>query len=184
MGSGGGTIMLHYLGPGNETRSFMHVDRPNSNSGPGQDNIDLSCFQVGQSYELKAKIKLVDENGFPYQCEYNSTNTECDKSCPEFTFVYTNGHGQHFLPISNSITNSWIAEEFNEYYAIFEVPPELLSSANAGFYFRGPRAGVGILLDDVILTAYRGNSHLTTDAYTGPCSSLIISGDADVSSCI
>ena len=181
MGSEGGTILLHYLGPGNETRSFMHVDRPNSNSGPGQENIDLSCFQLGQSYELKAKIKLVDENGFPYHCEYNSLNTECDNSCPEFVFTYMDDNTEQFLLIPNNITDPWIAEEFNEYYAIFEVTQDFLNSPSAGFYFRGPRGGVGILLDDVVLTAYTGNSSPTIDTNPGVCFSLVISGDADVS---
>ena len=184
MGAEGGSIEINNNGPKDSTKSFIHADRPNKNSGPGQENIDVSCFKLFKRYEIKAKIKLVDENGFPYACNKIPSSSACDTSCPLFKFVHLSNSEEKSLPIPNSITDPWIAEEFNEYHAIFEVTQTFLDSVAPGFFFKGPRAGVSIIFDDVSLTKYEGDLEVTeivqTDSLDGSCSSLITSGDAEV----
>ena len=103
MGSEGGSITMHNVGPDGSSKSFMHLERPHYNSGPGQENIDLSCFELNERYELKAKIKLVDGNGFPYQCD-KSPESKCDDPCPMFTFVHLSGGGaEQNFPLHNSL---------------------------------------------------------------------------------
>jgi len=185
MGAEGGSIMLHNVGPDNTTSAFKHVDRPNSNSGPGQENINLDCFALAKRYELKAKIKLVDENGFPFACDKNaSKHIECGTFCPLFNFVHlSDGNDQH-LPLPNNIKTPWMPEEFNEYHSIFEVTQTFLDSVAAGFVMKGPRTGVNIIYDDISLTEYSGSLNTTsvaeTDVLDGPCSFLVVSGDAEI----
>ena len=186
MGAEGGAIMMHNVGPDNTTKAFKHVDRPDSNSGPGQDNIDLDCFEVEKKYELKAKIKLVDENGFPYACNKTTdASSECDTHCPIFNFVHLSNGGEQILPLPNDIVTPWKAEEFNEYHSIFEVSETFLTSISAGFVLKGPRTGISIIFDDVSMTEYNGSLESTAvaeaDALDGPCTSLVVSGDAEVS---
>ena len=185
MGAEGGAIMMHNVGPDNTTKAFKHVDRPDSNSGPGQENIDLDCFELGKKYELKAKIKLVDENGFPFACDKTTDAlSECDTHCPLFNFVHLSDGEEQILPLPNDIVTPWRAEEFNEYHSIFEVSETFLTSISAGFVMRGPRTGVSMIFDDISMTEYEGTLESTTiaetDALDGPCASLVISGDAEV----
>jgi len=67
-----------------QTMSFKHIDRSHFNSDPGQ-AFDVTCLQLGAIYEVKEKIKLYDENGFPFRCKGNFVNDEY--SWPLFTIA-------------------------------------------------------------------------------------------------
>lgn len=184
MGAGGGSIVINNVGPEGATKSFMHLDRPNRNCGPGQKIVDKNFFQLYKKFQLKAKIKLINQHGFPYACNNNPTTSACDCACPELSFVYSSNGVEQYLSIPNSITAPWIAEEFNEYHAIFEVNEAFVNADESSFFFKGPRAGVSIIFDDVSIKEVYGMMSATVSPETlipDSCASLVTSGDADVS---
>ena len=152
-GTGGGLVLMHNEGPMNQTKSFKHINRATFNSGPGQ-LLDLPCLQQGKLYEVKAKIKLMDHNGFPFKCLGNYIND--DFSCPLFTIVVKQPTGDtKYVSKWNDIREvPWYADHFNEFHAIFQVDLDILGGVDAYWYFRGPRADITIALDDVSIKLY------------------------------
>ena len=152
-GTGGGMVMMHNEGPINQTKSFKHINRATFNSGPGQ-VLDLPCLKPGKLYEVKAKIKLMDHNGFPFKCRGNYVND--DFTCPLFTIGVKQPTGVFkFVSKWNDIREvPWYADHFNEFHAIFQVDPVIHEGVNAHWYFRGPRADITIALDDVSIKLY------------------------------
>ena len=86
------TIALHHQGPTLNELAFKHIGRINANSGPGQ-YFDKNCFVAGMVFEIIAKIKLIDVNGFSYACTGNKlTDLKC---CPVLTIVIVLPTGEH-----------------------------------------------------------------------------------------
>ena len=131
----------------------MLTSRTHFNSGPGQ-YFDLGCLQVGKIYEVKAKIKLYDQNGFPFQCSGNVWNDPL--SCPLFTIVLTLPTGEiRIINEWNDIHEvPWYADHFNEFHALFQADLELVGAVSAHWYFRGVQAGINVAFDDVSIMLY------------------------------
>lgn len=144
---------MHGEGPVNATLSFMHSGRLHYNSGPGQ-SLDLSCLQLGRIYEVKAKIKLFDHNGFPFRCFRNAWADPY--TCPMFTIALTLSTGETRLVNEwNDIHEvPWYADHFNEFHALFQADEDMVNAVDAYWYFRGPRSDINIALDDVSIMLY------------------------------
>jgi len=151
-GPPGGAIVEHHEGPVNLTQSFKHIDRSAFSSGPGQ-ILDLPCLQLNALYEVKAKIKLFDVNGFPFRCAGNFQGD--DLSCPIFTIVVKQPTGDwKFFNSWNDMGIPWYADHFNEFHAIFQVDFDIIGGTEAYWYFRDPRADISIAFADVSIKLF------------------------------
>lgn len=182
LGAEGGSIFLHSIGPNEETKSFKHVDRPQHNSGPGQINLDTNCFKVGSYYEFRAKIKLLDENGFPYPCD-RSKGPNQELSCPIVNIICPFEDGDRVMTLVNDIESPWIMDAFNEFHAIFPASERFVEAHGTSWLFNGPRAGVSVVFDDVSLTEATNYTPPAGDLEEGSgggrCYELVTSGNAD-----
>ena len=115
--------------------------------------MELPCLELGKIYEVKAKIKLYDQNGFPLRCIGNIWRD--DLSCPIFTIYAKLPSGDwKYISKWNDMQQGWYADYFNEFHALFQVDTDLLGATEAYWYFRGPRADISIAVDDVSIRLY------------------------------
>ena len=167
LGTGGGIITIHSEGPPDQTKSFKHVGRSTFNSGPGQ-VLDLPCLELGKIYEVKAKIKLYDQNGFPFRCSGNFLRD--DLSCPLFTIYAKQPTGEYsFMSKWNDMKEgTWYSDYFNEFHAYFQVDMDLMGATEAFWYFRGPRADISIALDDVSIKLFEHQEDANANTIVKP----------------
>jgi len=176
LGSRGGAIFMHDVGPRGSTKSYVHVDRPYYNSGPGQSNLDLSCFTLNKKYEIKAKIRLVDQNGFYYPCDPQFP-PHMEFSCPMLTFLWLSPEGNEIvMEVKNDLTKTWEPGEFNEFHAVFTATEEFINANEIIWWINGPDAGINIVFDDVSIMLYGGTMMDEDDFDENPmdaCAELI-----------
>ena len=173
---------MHNFGPGDATKSFKAIDREASSSGPGQ-SFDPSCLELNKIYEVRAKIRLLDENGFPFQC--TTLSMYKDGTCPAFTLIADTPTGyDKVITGRNDMKQVWRANEYNEFHFFFSVNEDIKNAVEPYWYFRGPKVGVTMLLDDVSIMKYENQ---LDDDENDPfedapdCNQLVVNGDAAVS---
>ena len=135
---------------GSDGYALVAFNRGNSWSGLIQ-QLDTNCMVEGNSYQISAKIKMVNEStGAPHGCT-KGTNWG-DEACPVIGFygrvpdaddVYRN--------VYNTITDAWVADSYNDYSAVFTIPPEL-TNIQASMYIERPPAGIALHVDDLTVT--------------------------------
>merc|ERR1740124_1222213 len=115
-------------------------------------------------------MKLLDEEMAPYTCD-KKVQYGNPQSCPllEVGLDYTIG-SSHVHP-ENIVVDEWIADDWNEYRAIFTVSNNLALANNTYLKFKGPFAGISIVLDDVQTHIYRPS--------TVNCNQLIMDTNAE-----
>jgi len=155
--------------------SYGHFGRITSGGGPSH-LIDLGCLVLGRQYEFTAKFKLLDENNnmAPYHCR-NDVAWGDPLLCPIFAITMIDSAGnpvnaQNYLNIDPSTI---IAENFNNYRAIFTVDAAMATATEARVLIKGPRAGIATLMDDIAINLYEPPEY--------DCDTMIPSGDFEVS---
>ena len=131
----------------------MHSNRPSVTSGPRQ-NLETSCLIDTKQYQLTTHFKLLDENMFPFQCDYKAQWASPDY-CIVIALEYTTGNSTNVKNFVSDVDASWEAEEWNFFHKIFTVDADLSIADHVVLHVKGPRAGVSILMDQVNLHEYR-----------------------------
>jgi len=164
-----GSLQIYDEGALGGSKSLLVVERTLPGSGLKFDT-NGTCLVEGKRYEFKAQVKLLTEDGQPFNCT-KSKGYNDPKSCPLFGFEYvTNGvTGTKFY--GNEDPTIFSSNEWNPYRAIFTVPHELATSDDAFFMVQGPAPGIGIIIDQVTLNTFKW-SHTN-------CNQLVINGDAE-----
>ena len=155
--------------------SYGHFGRTSNGGGPGH-MLDLGCLVLGRQYKFTAKFKLLDEdnNNEPYHCRKDVAWGD-PLFCPmvAITMIDSNGVPANAQNYHNEDPTTIIAEEFNNYSAIFTVTEEMATAIEAHILIKGPRAGVATLFDDVEINLYEPPEY--------GCDEMVPDGDFEVS---
>ena len=128
--------------------------------------LKTQCFVEGARYAFDAKIKLLDENGAPFACDKSHTWVD-EKSCPILTFQVQDSNGKSWSYYGNEVSDEWNADIWNPFNTFFEITPQMANSIDSYFYIERPRAGITIIIDQVVISR--------------DCTKLVTHGDAEVS---
>lgn len=149
-----GEMRMHNVGPPNATRSFLLTERTEYGSAAGQ-RIDTECLPAEPVlYEVRAKIKLLDRNGFPLHCNKNALRFS-PGGCPMFTLKVPRPDGtQGYVTKFNDMGVPWVAGAFNEFHAFLTITPDVKASIDPYWFFQGPEGGVIVAMDDISIRPY------------------------------
>ena len=174
--AGGGSISIYPEGADGSMNSYGHFGRTSNTGGPSH-ILDLGCLVVGRQYEFTAKFKLLDEdnNNEPYHCVKTNTPWGDPLSCPLFSIsmIDSNGVPVNAQNYQNEDPSTIVADEFNNYSAIFTVTEEMATAIEARIILKGLRAGVATLFDEVEIKLYEPPEY--------DCDEMISDGDFEVS---
>ena len=128
--------------------------------------LKTQCFMEGLRYTFDAKMKLLDENDELFECD--KTHTWVDgEACPLLTFQLEDSSGQKsWNYYGNDVPDPWDKNIWNPFHTYFIVTSEIATASNAYFYIERPRAGLSLILDQVVISR--------------DCTTLISSSDAEV----
>lgn len=151
--------------------------RTSRHMGPRQ-LLDTSCFEVGKKFELHAKIALLDSAWQPFMCDKDAG---LYSQCPLLTFNYITASGdEKWRYAGNRAEGDWVADSFNEYYALFDITADMVNSTRFYFYFERPPAGVNMVFDNIQMGEVLTQVDTTyTDALQA-CNKLVLNGDFEV----
>ena len=101
-----------------------------------------------------------------FECDKTHTWVD-DKACPLLTFQLEdpNGH-KSWKYYGNEVHEPWDKNIWNPFNTFFTITNDIASAVDAYFYIERPRAGISIIIDQVVISR--------------DCSTLIASSDAEV----
>jgi len=152
MGDGwvaGGSGFYEYIKDGSGGHYFQYSHRTVDSDGPRQ-YLSLNCLVEGMAYDFKAKVKLLDEDGYPFVCD-SARQLRTDDYCVDVVIDMDFPTSKSRLRFLNENPGSWTATEFNDFYFKFIPTEEMLSADKLSFRIAGPHPSVTILFDDVSL---------------------------------
>ena len=159
---------MHYNeGADLTSHSIMHTGRQSFLMGP-KHVLAMECFVGGMTYSYEAKIKLIDDaTGEPFECDKTKQWID-DRACPLLTFQITLPDGtKRWLYYNNKTKGKWQKDKWNFFQSSFFIDEELANATAGEFYMERVRAGVSIVLDEVVISR--------------DCSVLIYNWNAEVS---
>ena len=148
-----GNITIIEGGANSSMYSIMASGRLSLNDGP-MSQISHMCMYEGLVYEFSAYLKLHDQNGQPFLCDKTVPFGD-PLSCPVLAIEMTTRAEFVVVHPESSIEDPWVADEWNEFRTIFVVSNDLANAEIAHFKFKGPAAGISILIDDMKTELYR-----------------------------
>ena len=122
--------------------------------------LPTECFIQGLRYQLDAKIKLLDENNLPFQCDKEHAWTE-EYACPLLTFQLEMGHDNEgvigvddmkWLYYGNVAPGVWNANQWNNFKAYIDANDDIASAMGGYLYIERPRAGVTMIVDEITVS--------------------------------
>jgi len=147
---GGGEIDIIDGGHGSHVTSFVHYNRTDFKSGPGQ-ILDSKCLSEGIRYEINAKFKLRDSS----TGNFVSCNKEVGWSHEEYCLLMTVSMrlpgevSETRVHIGNKFGGIWLQDEFNSFRNTVTINENMARAEEIYIHFRGPRADVDIIFDEV-----------------------------------
>jgi len=117
--------------------------------GLGQ-NLDTRCMELGKKYEIKAKVRMVSNNGgADPTCSYQKTGAG-DDNCPRANIKSSIAGVPTYIDLAVGKMNvPWVAGDWNFLYGSFTVTPIMNAADHVALYFDGPDRGIDIEIDDV-----------------------------------
>lgn len=165
----GGHLTIRPEGADSTNYSFQHSARTSFIMGP-RHVLKTECFTPNMLYDFEAKIKLLDEYGEPFACDKTHTWID-DLSCPVLTFQIENSAGvKNWYYFGNEDLRPWEPEFWNTFRTKFAVTDDMVGAQRAHFYIERPRAGVTLVVDQIVISR--------------DCTKLIVGGDAEDESLI
>ena len=152
----GGDIKI--VGDGyNSNYAISSVERTGAWQGPGQ-YLDSRCFNVGEYYEVTARVKLVDEaTGNDVLCDPHQKHYMAEDVCPRIAFRLREIKGNNIddevittfvYPVAETL-GPYKANEWNLMYGLIKITEHIAKQSTIFMYVERATPGVAIVIDDV-----------------------------------
>ena len=163
----GGELILENTGADLTHHSIKHTGRRSFIMGPKHE-LAVNCLTGGMKYSFEAKIKLIDsETGEGFECDKTKRWID-DLSCPLLSLQLNMKDGtKTWFYMSDETKGFWKKDSFNFFQASVVIDERIADADSGFFYVERVRAGVDILIDEVVLSR--------------DCSVLISNWNAEVS---
>ena len=117
--------------------------------------LDVGCLVLGSRYTLSLQFKLLDaeNDNAPVACNKN-VGYGHDASCPQLTLaLYLPGEIKpKYLRYQNTDDSELVVDDFNPFVTNIVITEEIQSANSAHFIFNGPRGGLSMVFDQVLMT--------------------------------
>mmetsp|Transcript_21119 Transcript_21119/g.30171 ORF Transcript_21119/g.30171 Transcript_21119/m.30171 type:complete len:1744 (+) Transcript_21119:152-5383(+) len=152
------------------------VNRTQWHYGPAQE-LDPSCFKLGEQYVVQMDVMMQDSNGNPAPCNpYQMTTTRPD-ACPMVFLKTTQGNSTKISTGPVAVTMgpyNETASKWRKIYSVFRATGDVANATALSFFVGAGVLNKNIVIDNVIVrTASVGDFNLT-------CANLIRNGDLTV----
>jgi len=144
----------------------MHSGRRSFLMGPRHE-LAMNCFTGGMMYKFEAKMKLIDDaTGEAFECDKTKQWID-DLACPLLTFQVSLPDGtKRWLYYNNKTKGKWQKNMWNFFQSSFRIDETLATATEGSFYIERVKAGVSIVIDEVVISR--------------DCSVLVPNWDAEV----
>jgi len=159
----GGHLSIRPEGADQTNFSFQHSARTSFIMGP-KHALKNQCFVQGARYAFDAKMKLLDENGDPFECD-KTHNWIDEEACPLLTFQLEGENGKSWNYYGNQFLEPWVGDQWNPFNTFFIITDQIADAIEAYFYIERPRAGITLIVDEIVISR--------------DCTELITNSDAE-----
>jgi len=116
--------------------------------------INPICLVEGKHYILRAQMKLVDNDDNPYACDSSLYSDDNEDPCPIASIYVDLPTGIEPIHMPNKSPHEWNATGWNVYRSDFIINLDLASAQLTEVKFRGPKAGITVILDSVSIVEH------------------------------
>merc|ERR1712127_1012328 len=151
---GGSKTSLTKGGANGSSKAFVNFNRAYFYSGP-KHMLDVGCLVLGSRYTLSLQFKLLDaeNDNAPVACNKN-VGYGHDASCSQLTLaLYLPGEIKpKYLRYQNTDDSELVVDDFNPFVTNIVITEEIQSADSAQLILNGPRGGLSMVFDQVLMT--------------------------------
>jgi len=141
-------LEMYQPGAMNSTYALRSFARTHRDRGPLQ-YIDDRCITTGTTFVIEAQFRLLSSDGTGVTCDRNNRDGN-ELSCPSIIIYgeYCPSGSNRYFRKFNDLLRPWFKDEFNDYYAEFQVDEELANCARVSVQIDYVHKDLDIVVDN------------------------------------